>query len=215
MTKTNEPLADTQRMLAREDRLRAALMFALQSPGSTASGAVIGVFAAEIENADDVAAVRMLQDAMTAFVNGSPRETQAVHSWHAQRDGYDPEQDAIVIVDLARHAARTAQLSRLSGTQFHTGVAGIEAFRADLVDRFGESVPEVAELQKCFAKVGESRTSGGLTITGVVARIIHVGRLLGDSGQDLDKTRKRVDRVLSRLPNPREISAELPIPPIV
>lgn len=215
MTKTNEPFDDNQRMLAREAHLREALKFALEhSDAETTSGAIIGALASVAEDAGDAEALQMAEDAITALVNRSPREREAAHAWHALRDGYDPEQGAIAIVDLARAVARTAQMLRSSATQVPSGSAAIEAFRADLIARFGEVVPSTTELEAWFTKIDEPLTSGGLTITGVVARVMQHGRILGASG-DLNRNRKRVDRILSRLPNPREISAELPIPPHV
>jgi hypothetical protein len=215
MTKTDEPLNDIPRMLAREAHLRSALKFALEhNDAQTTSGAIIGALASVVEDDGDAEALQMAKDAITALVNRSPREREAAGAWHSLRDGYDPEQGAIAIVDLARQVARTAQMFRLSGTQVPTGSAAIEAFRTDLVARFGESVPSVAQLQEWFEKINEPLTSGGLAVTGIVARVMQHGRLMG-AGSDLDKTRKRVDRVLSRLPNPGEISTKLPIPPSV
>lgn len=75
MTNANEPSTVTQRTLARQAHLRAALKFALDNgEGPTASGAIIGSLATVVEDATDAKAVQMVQDAMMALMHGTPRE---------------------------------------------------------------------------------------------------------------------------------------------
>lgn len=216
MTNAREPTADVQRMLAREAHIRAALKFSLDhSEGLTTSGAIFGSLATVVEDATDAKALQMLRDALTALMGRTPREVKAVHAWHALRDGYDPEQDAIAIVDLARQVARTAQMFKSPNMLVPAGTAALMALRTELVDEFGERIPSLELLQVWFTKYNKQRAKGCLTLTGVVAHIIHEGRLFGARGKNFDKTRKRVDRVLQRHPYPLEFETELPIPPPV
>jgi len=210
---TTSTQLQAQLLLAREVRLRRALEFALaHSDGSTTSGAIVAAFATLVDGPAGVAALHVLQETVSAIVDEGAAEQARARAWHALRDGYSPDEDAIAIVDIARAAARAAQRYRVSGDQVAIGPAAIEEFRASLVALFGEAVPETPTLLEWFARIDVPLWLGGLTITGIVTNILHEGRLLGSRG-DLDKTRKRVSRVLSRLPNPREISAELPVPP--
>lgn len=216
MTKATEQVNDTQRMLAREVHIRATLKVALeQSGGPTATGAIVASLATIVEDAADAKALRMLRDAMTALMNRTPREVDAVREWHARRDGHDPEQDAVAIVDLARLVARTAQMFKSPNMLVPPGTAAVVALRTELVEEFGEGIPSLDLLQGWFTKYSKQRAQGCLTLTGVVAHILHEGRLFGARGKNFDRTRKRVDRVLQRHPNPREFETELPIPPRV
>jgi hypothetical protein len=67
---------------------------------------------------------------------------------------------------------------------------------------FGQRTPAQEKVREWFAKIGAPKAKGGLTIAGIVARIIHDGRLLGAYTHDLSNTLRRVDRVLRRLANP-------------
>ncbi len=204
MENTNEQLDETLRVgVARDAHLRRALEFALeQSNAPVGSLAMLGALGALVDDADDVEAFEMAQCAILALVRKRPLDTDVAHAWHALRHGRDPNQDAITIVDLARRVEWTAEMYQKSGTLLPTGVAAVEAFRADyLVKRFGESVPGAKRLHELFAKLDQPRSSGGLTITGVVARIVDEARLVGARGK-FANTLRRVDRVLGRRANP-------------
>lgn len=191
-------------LAAREAHLRHALEFALDHCDATiASGAILGSLSALVRDQGDAEAVQMAQAGILALIYKGPRERAAAHAWHAHQEGCKPDEHAIDIVDLAREVARTARLYRLTHEQLVTGDAALEAFYSDyLVPRFGPRSPTAKELRKSFEKFGLPKSKGGLTVAGVVARILHEGRLLGAHTDDLSNTLRRVDSVLARLANP-------------
>lgn len=188
---------------AREDQLRFALAMGLaHSHPNTTSGAVFSALATLTEDIVDREALEMLNTGIQALVHKVPSQREAAHRWHAQREGCDPDRDAITIVDLARGVAHAKRMYMSSEPNFWTGAAAVEEFREEcLVPRFGERSPSIAELKSWFELVDLPKRRGGLRVAGVVARIIHDAKLLGARGA-LGKTVKRVDRVLKRLANP-------------
>jgi hypothetical protein len=200
-----EELEQMQRELsAREAHFRDTLEFALDHcDAAIASSAVLGSLGALVQDQADAEAAQMARTGILALIYKGPKERAAAHAWHAHQEGCKPDEHAIDIVDLAREVARTARLYRLTHEQLVTGDAALEAFYSDyLAPRFGPRSPTVKELRESFEKLGLSKSKGGITIAGVVARIIHEGRLMGAHTDDPSKTLRRVDRVLARLANP-------------
>lgn len=193
--------------MGRDAQLRSALEFALaHSDAESATTALIGALGALIEDQADAQAFEMAQSGILALVRRGPRERDAARVWHAQRHGFDPELDAVAIVDLCEAVERAAYLYnyKSAGELFKTGDAAIDLLRAGLVERFGTTVPGTADLVQWFSRLGIPKSQGGLTTAGIAARIIHEGRLLGDRRDTLDNTLSRVDRVLSRLAKRRK-----------
>jgi len=205
MATVEEELEQMLRELAgREAQLRYALEFALEHcDAPMASGPILGSLSVLVRDAADAEAAQMAQAGILALIYKGPNERAAAHAWHAQQEGCKSDEQAIEIVDLAREVARTARLYRLNDTQLVTGDAALEAFRSDyLMPRFGARSPVQEKVREWFARIGSPKRKGGLTIAGVVARIIHDGRLLGAHTHDLSNTLRRVDRVLGRLAKP-------------
>jgi hypothetical protein len=205
MAAAEEELEQMQRELAaREAQLRYALEFALDHcDAPIASSAILGSLSTLVRDKADAEAAQMVKTGILALIYKAPREQAAAHACHAQQEGCKPNEDAIDIVDLAREVARAGRLYRLTHDQLVAGDAALVAFHCDyLVARFAERAPTLNKVRELFALLDRPKAKGGLTVAGVVARIVHERRLLGAHTDDLSTTLRRVDRVLARLANP-------------
>jgi hypothetical protein len=77
------------------------------------------------------------------------------------------------------------------------GRVAVQQFRDQLVQQFGENIPPLDDLEDWISNHGPTSARGRTTTTGIVARIMHNGRLLGARG-NFEKTLKRVDNALAR-----------------
>ncbi len=217
-TAGQEEVETEQDLLAsRERQLTRALQHALDHfSTSDGSGATLGALASLIEDERDAEAFEMARTAVLALVHRKPQAKEAASIWYVRRDGLDPDQDPVGVVELARLVARTATMYRAGeGIGLATvGAAAVDAFRDDLVSRFGDTVPPSSRLEEWFSKIGQAKRRGGLTVAGIVARIIHEGRLMGAHTGNLSKTLRRVDRILGRVASWSENSGAPFIPPL-
>jgi hypothetical protein len=190
--------AELQKILriARENeaQLRRVLDAALEAEGARlACTAILGAFGVLVKDRIDAAALEMAQTGMSALVTKFQGPRDAVRRWHAQRDGFDPEKQGIVIFDLVQEVSRTAHLFQLPAMPF--GVDAIKEFRRGyLKEHFGKRFPSTADLTKWFTKLGQAKVKGGLTPVGIAARILCQGRHLG--ARNLEATVMRVTQVL-------------------
>jgi hypothetical protein len=206
-TASDEELVQMDQMVVtyRDICFRRALERALQhTDDQTAMNAVVGALGTLIKDREGAVAWEMVEAGLGAFIRRYPHDRRAARAWHAASVGCDPSQDAIGIVDLAGEVARTAFLYRAPNHAISpAGRDAVAAFRTQyLVECFGECVPSEDTLLEWFSKHSKSRSKGSLTTAGIVAQIVHTSRLFGARGNDVDKTRKRVDRALARSRKP-------------
>lgn len=189
---------------SREAQLRSALDFGLgHVDAPLGSSTMLGAAATLVKDARDAQSFDMFRTGLIGLIYKSDLEREAARIWHARREGLDPDQDGIAIVDLAKEVARTGRLYRAAPPLFPIGSAAIDAFRNDyLVTTFGEKLASLKMLEDWFARLGKPKAKNGLTISGVVASIVHEARLFGSRGDDRSKTLRRVNQILRRLPNP-------------
>src|SRR6188768_3524519 len=128
---TNEQKEWIEAMLrgvaGREARLRNTLDFGLDHVDApAASSAILGAVATLVESASDAHLFDMFQTGLLGLVYKSDQQREAARVWHAKRDGLDPDQDGIGIVDLAKEVARTGLLYRMTAPLSPTGSAAIK-----------------------------------------------------------------------------------------
>lgn len=71
-----------------------------------------------------------------------------------------------------------------------------ENLRRILVSEYGDAVPSVEDLDDWLGRWSRRGARGKLTTAGIVARIIHRGRLVGARGENESKTLRRVTEAL-------------------
>lgn len=186
----------------RSQQLRRALEFALEhSDSRSVTSALLGALGVLIEDSVDARSFEMAKDGLMGLVRKSPRERAAANAWHAQRHGCDAGQDVVAILELSKAVELAAHLYSAPGGLFATGDAAVEALRQDLVERFGSTVPVASDLGEWISRLGKPKRHGGLTLAGVVARIVHGGRLLGARGDKFGNTLSRIELALKRVAN--------------
>lgn len=206
--------ARSQSIKLNDAQLGYALDFALDHAETPAgSGAVLGSLATLRRDTIDDELLEMAKTVVLGLVQRDPAARQAAQRWRAQRLGCNPDGDAAEILDLESQLLATLNLYRrtdgrlgivvesagsLSYPTVPIGAEAIEAFRADyLVPRFGEHAASARLLRKWFDKLDQPKASGGLSLLGIVARVLHLGRRGNPKRPSLEKTVQRVDRVLA------------------
>jgi hypothetical protein len=199
---------------AREAQLRKALDFGLQHVDAPAgSGAVLSALATLRSDTVDDQLLAMAETVLQGLVHRNPAARQAAQRWYAQRQGCSPDGDAAEILQVEAEVKAAINLYRRSdgrvgvvvdsaGSRSYVtvpvGPEAIEAFRSDyLSPRFGEHAASVRQLRKWFGKLDQSRLGGGLSVSGIVARILHRGRRATTKRPSQKETVNRVDRVLA------------------
>ena len=198
-----------------ECRLRYALEHALdQTPANVGVSPVLAALATLVVSGDsvDCAAFEMAETAVLALSARSPELRASVWAWHAHRHDCDPNRDALALLELARAVELTVYTCRVRPQYLTTdekgavvsrpltvsGRAAVKQFRGFLLRRFGERIPSVDDLCEWIGRHAPTRGRGKLVTAGIVARIVHRGRLLGARGEDEAKTLRRVTMVLKR-----------------
>lgn len=186
-----------------ERQLRFALEHALEcTPQTMGLSPVLGAIATLIDFDDpiDSVAYDMLATALFALAMRHEAARGKVNAWHTFRSGgSESNPDAMAIRDIAAAVEKTAGLYSLRLEWLDDkGRAVVEHLRESLVRRFSESVPSVDDLEEWISKYAHRGARGQLTNEGIVAKIVHRGRLLGAHTEDESTTLRRVDRVLAR-----------------
>lgn len=197
-----KPNAQKAFRLAYEQNLRTALESALANsdPNVHASFFIRGALASLVYDWADAIAVEMAGVAIEALVAKSPDARQPVGEWHAQRHGCsDPNSDALVILDVASAVERTAYLYPVDPPSMpEVGARVVADLRTFLVGQLGPGVPAADDLENWIRRHSHKGARGKLTTAGIVAKIVHRGRLLGARGEDEQKTLRRVTMVMTR-----------------
>jgi hypothetical protein len=116
----------------------------------------------------------------------------------------DPDSDAAVIVAIEHHV-RVALGIRHGGGDWGDPAAVPAQLRDALAQRFpqSETLPTAVDLGDWLDRHVPATRRGKLTTAGIVARIVHRGRLLGARGDSVQKTLERVTKALSQKRHPR------------
>lgn len=184
---------------------------------STPAGAGLAPFAAvggvaDFDDPSDCAAFEMARTAVAALLTGDEELREAARKWHAQRLGCDGDRDVTDMLLLARAVEITAAILREPLTyrardeagavvelpMTKTGRAAVQEFRASLVRHFGSTVPSVDDLTDWLARHSPKKGKGKLVTAGIVARIVHRGRILNAHTDDEGRTLRRVTMALKR-----------------
>jgi len=186
-----------------ERHFRAAIEFALaHTPSTEGVSPIFGAAAAiaDFEDPTDRAALEMMSTAMAALVTRNLPDRASVRAWQAFRvGGSESNPDAIAIRDIAAAMQRTVNLyRRREKWLIDKGRVVVMRLRRYLARQFGEGVPDIDTLEDWVSRHAHKSARGKLTTAGIVARIIHRGRILGARGRDESVTLRRVDRVLAR-----------------
>ncbi len=156
---------------------------------------------------DALAADQLAQLAIQALAGVRPAldEVKRIEAFRLGAEG--PDSDALAILDLARlvgifvyqrkHRDDPAWTIRGKGLLATLGREAPTHLRECLVAKHGEGVSSVEELTDWLDRHADKGARGKLTTAGIVARIVHRGRLLGARGAEV-KTLQRVDKILKR-----------------
>jgi hypothetical protein len=167
---------------------------------------------ANLDDAADCAAFEMARTAVLALLTGDPSLREGACRWNAQRLGCDGDRDVVDMLELARGVEMTAAILRrppkyrtrnkagvvVDRPMTKTGRALVESFRSSLVRHFGSTVPSVEDLSDWLARHSPKKGKGKLVTAGIVARIVHRGRILNAHTDDEGRTLRRVTMALKR-----------------
>jgi hypothetical protein len=131
------------------------------------------------------------------LVSRDPDGLAKARLWWARMLGFDgSDSPAAVIVQLESHV-RIARERRHGDGTFGDPKHAVPDLRAGLVSRFPESksLPSETDLADWLDRYWPTRKRGKVTYAGIVARIVHQGRLLG-AGKSEEQTRQRVTKAL-------------------
>jgi hypothetical protein len=118
--------------------------------------------------------------------------------------GFDSsESPAAVIVQIEWHVRVARERRRGDGT-FGDPKDAVPQLRAGLVSRFpkSKSIPSEADLADWLDRYWPTRKRGKVTYAGIVAKIVHQGRLLGVVKSE-QQTLQRVTKALDPKRHPR------------
>jgi len=197
----------------RDAQLRHALDLGLKHVGARACvEALLGALATLRQDEADEHAFEMAEIAIMALVHKNPAARDAAGRWHAQHRGCQPNELMIEVIDLQRQVQIVRRLylrqepriwicvGPAHSPSYPTqpiGVSALAEFRSEyLVPRYGKASPSVKTMKAWFDLVDKPRSSRGLTVRGVVARILHRVRPQKLKRTTLETTVHRVDRVL-------------------
>lgn len=149
-------------------------------------------------------AYTMAYNAIRWLILKEPTGLESARRWLAQVQGFSgPDSDAAVIVQI-EWQVRVALDIRCGDGTFGEPTEAVKQLRAALVSRFSDSnsIPSETELADWLERHAPSRARGKITTAGIVARIVHRGRLLGARGTE-QKTLERVTKALDPKRHPR------------
>jgi hypothetical protein len=143
-------------------------------------------------------------NAVNWLVSRDPEALGKARLLWARMNGFDSaDSDAAVIVQIEWHV-RVARERRHGDGTFGDPKDAVPEFRAGLVARFPQSktIPSEEELADWLDRYSPTGKRGKLTYAGIVAKIVHQGRLLGAQGTH-QKTLQRVTKALDQKRHPR------------
>jgi hypothetical protein len=142
-------------------------------------------------------AFTMAYNAIRALVLKEPGGLEGARRWSAWVSGFKSvDSDARKIVWI-EWAVRIALDIRHGDGTFGDRASAASDLRAGLVSRFGEQVPSANDLEGWLDRHAPKRARGKVTTAGIVAHIVHEGRLLGTAKSyqaALDRVTKDLDR---------------------
>jgi hypothetical protein len=166
-----------------------------------------------VDDPKDWAAFEMARTAILALLTRSAEQRSAVADWDAHRHGCTGAgSDVRAFIEIATAVERAAHFY---ATRYYyacqgkngavakralteTGRAVVKRLHVFFVRQFGPTIPGVEDLEDWIARHAKEGARGKLTTAGIVAKIVHRGRLLGARGEDEAKTLRRVTMALSR-----------------
>jgi hypothetical protein len=143
-------------------------------------------------------------NAINWLVTKDPEGLKQARLWWARMLGFDnPDSPAAAIVQI-EWCVRVARERRHGDGTFGDPKDAVPQLHAALVVRFptSKSIPSVTNLADWLDRYSATRKRGKLTYTGIVAKIVHEGRLLG-AGKSESQTLQRVTAALDRKRHPR------------
>jgi hypothetical protein len=152
------------------------------------------------DDAIESRALEVIKVGLDALLSKRSGARSAVSEWHAFRHRCTgADSDALAILEIAEAVQRAAWLySQRSPPFLDSGPAAVERLCGFLARRFGQTVPGTRDVEPWIAAHSPKGVRGKLTTAGIVARIVHRGRLLGARGNDEGRTLRRVTMVLNR-----------------
>jgi hypothetical protein len=189
---------------ARDAQLRYALEFVLENGTEGGVTPILGALAVHATDEDGGQAYEMAVWAINGLVLRDPQGLASAREWYARQRGCDSSQHAISIVklnDAVESAVHVIQLGE--SPLFPKRQAVLEQLSEYIKSTFGppaggRHMPSAADLEQLISRHGSNRRRKEITTAGVVTAIVHQAGLFGARGEDLQKTRSRVDSVLRR-----------------
>ena len=148
-------------------------------------------------------AFTMAHNAIRWLILREPGGLEDARRWLAWKMGFNsPDSDAVTIVQIEWHVRMALGMRRGEGRWGDPEKAPEWLHRA-LLHRFeAKSIPSVESLASWLDRHAERHARGKITTAGIVAKIVHEGRLLGARLSE-QRTRERVTKALDRKRHPR------------
>ena len=154
-------------------------------------------------------AFTLAHNAIIALVQKDPEALKGARRWFAWPRGFDgPDSDALAIVRIEHMVKVAIEIRNAGHMKWGNPQNAARNLHAVLVASFqdqskNKTLPSVEDLDDWLARHAPRHVRGKLTTAGIVAEIVHVGRLFGRSSEDRQQTREKVAKALDRRRHPR------------
>lgn len=196
--KSNKPTVGSSKTAEQQIRFAIERIFTAHPDTPTLQALDAALYSA-VEDWWGVVAYEMAMTGIRALVTADVATRRGVREWHERRSGTN-EPGPLAVLDAARLVDLAAHFYPSREDRLKTkGPEAVAWLRTRLVERFGPAaaVPSAGELEDWISRHAAKRARGKLTTAGIVARIVHAGRLPGASSSP-DETLQRVTKVLKR-----------------